>query len=65
MGDLEQELVWSLLAKPPQPPPEAKSHQAPDSGLFESSGTRGYTAGQCHLSLHYLAIHMLIAMVVS
>ncbi len=27
------------------PPPEAKSNQAPDSGLFESSGTRGYTAG--------------------
>lgn len=45
IGDLEQELVWSLLAKPPVPPPEAKSHQAPDSGLFESSGTRGYTAG--------------------
>ncbi len=45
IGDLEQELVWSLLAKPPVPPPEARSHQAPNSGLFESSGTRGYTAG--------------------
>lgn len=45
IGDLEQELVWSLLAKPPVPPREAKSNQAPDSGLFESSGTRGYTAG--------------------
>ena len=45
IGELEQELVWSLLAKPPAPPPEAKSNQAPDSGLFESSGTRGYTAG--------------------
>ena len=45
IGDLEQELVWSLLAKPPVPPQEAKSNQPPDSGLFESSGTRGYTAG--------------------
>ncbi|DBB17173.1 TPA: hypothetical protein ACH3X3_014241 [Trebouxia sp. C0006] len=45
IGDLEQELVWSLLAKPPVPPPEARSNQAPNSGLFESSGTRGYTAG--------------------
>ena len=45
IGDLEQELVWSLLAKPPAPPPEARSNQAPDSGLFESGGSRGYTAG--------------------
>ncbi|KAA6424228.1 MAG: patatin-like phospholipase domain-containing 7, partial [Trebouxia sp. A1-2] len=45
IGELEQELVWSLLAKPPVPLPEARSHQAPNSGLFESSGTRGYTAG--------------------
>lgn len=45
IGDLEQELVWSLLAKPPSPPPEARSNQAPDSGLFESGGSRGYTAG--------------------
>ena len=45
IGELEQELVWSLLAKPPMPPTEAKSNQAPDSGLFESGGSRGYTAG--------------------
>ena len=27
------------------PPTEAKSNQAPNSGLFESGGSRGYTAG--------------------
>lgn len=37
--------MWSLLAKPPMPPTEAKSNQAPNSGLFESGGSRGYTAG--------------------
>ena len=37
--------MWSLLAKPPVPPTEAKSNQVPNSGLFESGGSRGYTAG--------------------
>lgn len=46
IGDLEQDLVWSLLAPKPAPAaPQAQSSQPPGSGLFHGTGSRGYTAG--------------------
>lgn len=60
IGDLEQDLVWSLLAKPPPAAPQAGPNQPPDSGLFHGTGSRGYTAGVCCLHclccLHYLRV---------